>query len=76
MCHTRRSGDDIEQMMDAVTQINVSTATRIKHHLCPPGKPVGMGMTGFIVGRTVGFGFYDFAHRKLAIEVGDQVFAQ
>ncbi len=54
-----RSGDDIEQVMDPVVEVNIGMATTQEHGLCSFGSPEIIRMAGFIFRRLIGFRFGD-----------------
>ena len=62
--------------MDAITKVNICPATFCKHDFGSGGALVFVGMAGFIVRGTVGFGFDDHAGGGFAVYVGDDEFAE
>ncbi len=60
-------GNDIEQLMDAVAEINVSMSAGAKHDLGALRESVLVGMTGAVVLVGVGFGLANDAGRELPL---------
>lgn len=62
-----RSGDDIEQVMDPVVEVNIRVTSRQEHGLRSSGSPEIKGVAGFVFGRLVGFRFGDHGGGLLSI---------
>ncbi|MCY1240131.1 hypothetical protein D3C86_1200560 [compost metagenome] len=67
---------DIEEMVYAVTQIDIGNAAFAIECLCPIGTPATIGMRRLVLYAKIGFGFYDYACRYLSINLGKKHFSQ
>lgn len=74
--HAFGRGDDIEQVVNAVAQINIGAAAFREHDLRARRAAVAEGVAGAVVGRAVGFGLGNAARRAEAVKLGDEHFAQ
>lgn len=74
--HPFRSGHDVEQLMNAVDQIDIAPSRWPKHNFRPLGPPVVFGVTGLVVWRKIGFGFGDAGTGFLPVNAGDNFYAK
>ncbi len=70
------AGDDVEEVVDAVAEVDVGVAAGEVHGFGAFCAAVAVGVGGFVVDAGVGFGFCDDAGGECAVDAGGEDFAE
>ena len=76
MRHLCWSGDNVEQMVYPVTEIDVCPTAFLEHDVRTGCAAIAKGMTGAVVRSTVCFCFGDDTGCQLSVEMSNQHFSQ